>query len=65
MAGGTVRATTLWPRKRGHRRVSAALVWSRALRFDARLRTLSLVPLFTYKYPGISRAPERSFLEEF
>jgi len=62
---GVVRAATLWLRKRGYGRVFAALMWSRALRFDARLRTRSLVPPFAYKYPGIFRAQRRSFEESF
>ena len=34
----------------------AALVWSRAPRFDALLCTYILMPPFAYKSPGISRA---------
>ena len=39
----------------GRENVIMALVWSHASRFDARLRTLSLVPIFAYKYPRIFR----------
>ena len=47
--------------KRSLGRVFAALVWSRAPRFDARLCTGPLVPPFVYKIPEIFRAERRSF----
>jgi len=54
-AGGAWRPLELsWKCSNCH--VFAAMSWIRALWFDARLRTDSLVPCFAYKYPGISRA---------
>ena len=46
-------------------RVSAAVPWSRASRFNARLCTFSVVPPFAYKYPGISRAQGRRVWRRF
>ena len=56
--GGAMRAALEELRKS---RVFMALLWSRAPRFDARLRTVPLVPPFAYKYPGISRARGEKF----
>ena len=65
VAGGAARVALEEPQKRGFCRVSTALVWSHAPRFDARLRIVSLVPPFTSKYPGIFRAGEEEFLRSF
>ena len=43
----------------------AALLWSREPRFDARLRTVPLVPPFAYKYPEIFRARGGEVLRSF
>ena len=60
-AGDAARAVLEQLQKRSLGRVSAALVWSRARRFIARLCTCTLVPSFAYKYPGFLEHEEEEF----
>ena len=64
-AGGATCAAVEEPRKHNFCRISTALVWSRAPRFDAQLRIVPLVPPFSDKYPGIFRGGEEEFLSSF
>jgi len=52
-AGGAARASQVLPQKWGKCRVFAAILWSRAPRFDARLRALPLVPLSPINTPFV------------
>ena len=60
---GAVLLDTTWPRKRDHCRVFAAMLWSRASSFDARLRTASQISPLAYKYPLVLEFLRRRVLQ--